>query len=268
MQPDAFAPTAGRPASPPVPPPAAGLLRRDTVAILLLGALVIGLGVGVVIARATGPVEAPASVTKRGELKVTATPSDANVVIDGRFVGVTPIDRLDLEPGKHSVVLDAFGFQPYAGTLGIEERGVLNLAVLMAPIGSELPTRGTVGGVGTAVHSVVPPSALLPASRPSAAAPAAPPPAAPAPGASVRHPTPATAVVERPHRDCDGEHGRCKDSCSSAEFSCTSSCQGCASCTGNWDDCHRQCAACRAGCDQNVKFCQSSCDNQANNCTR
>ncbi|CAN5140704.1 hypothetical protein BH11MYX1_BH11MYX1_49780 [soil metagenome] len=254
MHPDAFGPTEGRPAG----PPPARLYRRETVAVLVLITSLVGLGLGVVIARSTAPAEPSVPRSQRGELKVTAKPSDANVVIDGRFVGVTPIDHLDLEPGKHSVVLDAFGFQPYAGTLGIEERGVLNLAVLMAPIGSETQTRGTVGGVGTAIHSVVPPSALLPASPP--------PGAVPVPSAPVRRP--AAAVFERPRRDCDGEKSRCSESCRSADFSCTSSCQGCGSCTGNWDDCHRQCATCRAGCEQNVKFCQSSCDNQASNCGR
>jgi hypothetical protein len=264
VQPDAFGPTEGRPVGPPLPlppPPLARLYRRETVAILLVVTALVALALGVLIARSTSAVEVRGPLRTHGELKVTAKPSDANVVIDGRFVGVTPIDRLDLDAGKHSVVLDAFGFQPYAGTLGIEERGVLNLAVLMAPIGSETPTRGTVGGVGTAIHLVVPPSALLPAS------PASPPPAA----TPVQRPptrSPAAAVYERPRRDCDGEKGRCTDSCRSADFSCTSSCQGCGSCTGNWDDCNRQCATCRAGCEQNVKFCQSGCDNQATNCTR
>ena len=64
------------------------------------------------IARSTAPVDDRGPLRTHGELKVTAKLSDANVVIDGRFVGVTPVDHLDLEPGKHSVVLDAFGFQP------------------------------------------------------------------------------------------------------------------------------------------------------------
>ncbi len=253
MQPDAFGPTEGQP----VASPQVHWVRRETVAILLLVAALVGLAIGVAIARSTTPAAAPPPASSRGELKVTVKPTDANVVIDGRFVGVTPIDHLDLEPGKHSVVLDAFGFQPYAGTLGIEPRGVLNLAVLMAPIGSEAPTRGTVGGVGTAVHSAVPPSALLPAT------PAA---AAPVPSPPIRKP--AAAVFERPRRDCDGERSRCTASCRSADYSCTSACQGCGSCSGNWDDCNRQCATCRAGCAQNVTFCESSCDSQASNCSR
>jgi hypothetical protein len=257
VQPDAFGPTEGRPVGPPLAPPLPRLYRRETVAILLVVTALVALTLGVLIARSTAPVAARAPLDRHGELKVTAKPSDANVVIDGRFVGVTPIDRLELDAGKHSVVLDAFGFQPYAGTLGIEERGVLNLAVLMAPIGSETPTRGTVGGVGTAIHLVVPPSALLPASPPAAA-----------PSQSLPARKPAAAVFERPRRDCDGEKSRCSDSCRSADFSCTSSCQGCGSCSGNWDDCNRQCATCRAGCEQNVKFCESGCENQATNCTR
>ncbi len=260
MQPDAFGPTVGQPVSLPAPEPSK-LYRRETVVALLLMATIVGLGAGVVIARSTATPDPPAPIAKRGELKVTAKPSDANVVIDGRFVGVTPIDHLDLEVGKHSVVLDAFGFQPYAGTLGIEPHGVLNLAVLMAPIGSETPTRGTVGGVGTAVHSTVPPSALLPATPTAAATPAS-----PAASAPTRRPTP--AVFERPHRDCSGEKSSCSESCHSANFSCTSSCQGCSSCTGNWDDCRRQCDTCRAGCEQNVKFCETSCENQEHNCSR
>ena len=205
-------------------------------------------------------VTAPSSI-ELGHLGVVSKPADGNVVVDGRFVGVAPIDRVDLDPGKHSVVIDAFGYQPYSGTLEIEPRGKLNLSVTLAPVGVDAPTTGSVAGVGTARHAVVPPSALLPAGGAPAATepnrkPARSPSATPAP---ARTP---------PRRDCSGEKSRCHESCSRAETDCRFACPGCSSCNTSvgWDECKRQCDTCRNGCDQNIKFCESSCDSQYNSC--
>jgi hypothetical protein len=265
--PDALGPTAPQPARDPrglqPSPPSA---PRGLLAIVIIVALVVGLGIGVLIGRTTSIVTGvTAPSIELGHLGVVSKPADGNVVVDGRFVGVSPIDRLDLDPGKHSIVIDAFGYQPYAGTLEIESHGKLNLSVTLAPLGVEGPTTGTVAGAGTAKHAVVPPSALLPAGgAPAATEPArkAPPPRSPsAAPAPARMPSP-------PRRDCSGEQSRCHDSCSRAETDCRFSCPGCSSCLTSvgWDECKRQCDTCRSGCDQNVKFCESSCASQHASC--
>ena len=226
----------------------------------------VGLGIGVLVGHTTSTittrVNAPAAA-ELGHLGVVSKPTDGNVVVDGRFVGVSPIDRLDLEPGKHSIVIDAFGYQPYSGTLEIEKLGKLNLSVTLAPVGIEGTTTGTVaGGGGKAKPAIVPPSALLPAGG-GAAAPGAPAPKPQHTSSPAPRPQPS-----RPRRDCDGEKRDCNNSCSHAETDCEFSCFGCSSCNSSvgWDECKRQCDSCRVGCKQNVKFCENSCDSQYGSC--
>ena len=230
----------------------------------MLVALLVALAIGVVIGRATSTTTAAVATSPSviGQLHVLSTPVDGNVVVDGRFAGVSPIERLDLDPGKHSIVIDAFGYQPYSGTIQIEARGTLNLSVTLAALGIDVATSGTFTGVGTAKHAVVPPSALLPANAPAPAVAA--PPATRTPRTSSAAPAPRSV----PRRDCDGEKSRCRDSCSHAATDCSFSCPGCSSCNTStgWDECKRQCDTCRSGCEQNTKFCESSCDSQYGSC--
>ena len=277
---DAFLPTQPTPAS--LPPPLATVPRQKlppwaTLAAVLAG-LVVGLLIGIAIGRATASDEAPAATTgaptasNTGRLKVSSKPADGNVVVDGRFVGVSPIERIDLDPGKHSIVIDVFGYQPYAGTLEIEPHDQLNLTVLLAAIGArDATTTGSVAGGGGATKATkvaVPASALLPAT----AAPAPPPARATRRSESSYTPSytpaPAPAPPARPRRDCSGEKSTCRDHCSRASFDCNASCPGCVSCSSSvgWDECHRQCNTCRSSCDQNTKFCETSCDSGYSNC--
>jgi hypothetical protein len=258
--PDALGPTAPQPAMRPPPPPPA-LQSRGVLAVVVGIVLVVGLAIGVLVGRATSTPTVTAPAVTRGHLRVGSKPADGNVVVDGRFVGVSPIDQLDVDAGKHSVVIDVFGYKPYAGTLEIEPQGTLNLSVTLAPLGGDAPTIGSVTGVGTAKHAVVPPSALLPAS-------AAPPPATVEPSRKPAPPRSSSPAPARPRRDCDAEKSRCHDNCSRADTDCRFSCPGCASCNTSvgWDECKRQCDTCRSGCEQNIKFCESSCDTQHGNC--
>jgi hypothetical protein len=233
--------------------------RNLQIAFAASIALVVGICIGLAIARATETAPAaPVSAAALGHLTIASTP-DGNVMVDGRFVGVAPLDRLDVDPGKHSVVIDAFGYQPYAGTLVIKASDKLNLSVLLAPIGDAGGTSGKFTGTGTITRVVVPPSALMPATTPAAD------PKKTAPVRASQAPAPPPS---RPRRDCDGEKSRCTDSCRSASTDCEFSCPGCSSCntsTGQ-DECKRQCDTCHGSCSNNTKFCESSCSNQYDNC--
>jgi hypothetical protein len=271
--PDALLPTQPVPAGPPPPRP----LRRPPpwkeIASAAAG-IVVGLLVGVAIGRAmtseSATTTTPATAASTGRLKVSSKPADGNVIVDGRFVGVSPVERIDLEPGKHTIVIDVFGYQPYAGTLDIEPLSPLTLTVLLAPIGArDATTTGTAVGAGKATFVPVPASALLPA----ASAPAPPratsrrsqPSVAPTPSQVEQQPQP----PPRPRRDCEGEKSTCRDHCSRASFDCRSSCPNCVGCPSSvgWDECKRQCDTCRGSCEQNTKFCESGCDAQYSSCS-
>jgi len=279
MQPsDALLPTVPQQvvALPPPPPPP---LRRGPGLLVIVSAvtLIVGLAIGIGIGRVSPAVVPPppkVALLEVGHLDVSSKPVDGNVIVDGRFVGVAPIDRVDLDPGKHSIVIDAFGYQPYAGTLDIDPRGQINLRVRLAPIGGDASTSGNVTGAGKATTAAIPATALLPAvTAPHPPAPpteaahashvaAQPPPSQPPP------PAPAPPPPERPRRDCNGEKSRCRDGCSRSSTDCNFSCPTCTSCMSSMgqDECRRQCDSCRSGCTQNTKFCESTCDNQYETC--
>jgi hypothetical protein len=287
QQPEAFLPTAhaqshdqGGLGAMPVylPPPPQPQPRRNGLVLAAVsgGALLFGLLIGIAIGRATAEesvaVAPVATPTEVGHLAVASSPVDGNVTVDGRFVGVAPIERLDLDPGKHSIVIDAFGYQPYAGTLEIRLQGKVNLTVLLAAIGGGSASNGNITGGGKATKVVIPPSALLPATPDvgrSDAKGGTPRTSRRSDPVSSYTPPPAPAEPPpRPRRDCSGEKSRCRDSCSRAEGDCRFSCNGCVSCSSSvgWDECKRQCDTCRSSCDRNTKFCETTCDGQYDNC--
>ena len=274
-------------------PAAAPRPERGDRAVLAAACAAAGLGgllIGILIGRAgedSPAVVAAAEAASPSQLRVTSDPVEANVVVDGRFVGVSPVERIDLEPGKHTVVIDTFGYQPYAGTLEIEPAARASLKVLLVPLGESGATKGEYIGLGGRPGKVkavtVPPTALAPISLsgtgtsregPKAAGAPAPKRSSSRPSRSSSSswsppPEPRYEPPPRPRRDCGGEKSQCRNGCSSAEFSCRANCPNCVSCPSSvgWDECRRQCDTCRAGCDQNVKFCQSSCESQYSSCS-
>lgn len=250
---------------PPLPPPPP--TRRATTIALFAVAVIVALAIGVGIGRATSEPVAVATVdapSDRGKLKVLSTPAESNVILDGRFVGVAPLENLDVDPGKHTIVVDVFGYEPYSGTVEVEPRGNAKLTVVLGPLNTDQGTTGTVSGRGTLSRLTVPRSALLPAvgGAPAGGPEVTPPPRQPSPRAPAYVPPP------RPRRDCSGESYTCTQGCSNADFSCRSSCPYCGTCVSSmtWDECNRQCNTCRTGCEQNKKFCEASCSSQKTNC--
>jgi len=256
-------------------------LHPALIILLVLVALGVGGIVGaLVMSRMAGDPDRMVAATDEptassmGRLEVTSTPEAGTVVVDGRLVGLTPIERIDLDPGRHAVVIDVFGYQPYAGTITIVERGAASLEAVLAELGGEGTSNGRFTGQGAVTNTAVPRSALAaPAPTPAS------PPAKARKKRKSRRPSsyePAYSAPEprryepppRPRRDCGGERSTCKNGCSRAETSCRFDCPHCVSCPSSvgWDNCKSQCAACRKICEQNVKFCESSCKSSYDNC--
>ena len=277
QRPDGRVPTA------PALAPVAGAQRARTVLVAAcVVAVLLGVLLGIWIGRASKSAEvapvAAGSADVVAQLRVLSKPVEANVIMDGRFVGVTPVERIDLDPGKHSIVIDAFGYQPYAGTLEVEPATRGTFDVLLAPLGDKGATKGelvgTTRGGGKASSATIPPTALAPlslsgtgtsregakpAGRPSRSTGSAP---------RYEPPRPDPPRYQPPRRDCSGERSQCRDGCNRADFSCRADCPGCVSCSSSvgWEECRRQCETCRRGCEQNIKFCESSCESRYSSC--
>jgi hypothetical protein len=278
---DGYLPTvpAQQPVSLPPPLPGPAPSRRAYVIAGLAGTFLLGMLIGIAIGHATADAPPPAAAasgsaaSELGHLAVSSLPADGNITVDGRFVGVAPVARVDLEPGKHSVVIDAFGYQPYAGTLEMEPRSKVTLKVTLVPIGGTGTTSGNVTG-GKATTATVPATALQPPAPATAGAGSATKPAKDPPRSRRADsrggysPPPAYEPPPRPRRDCSGEKSRCRDGCSRAESDCRFSCSTCTSCLSSMgsDECRRQCDACRGSCERNTKFCEAGCDSQYDNC--
>jgi serine/threonine protein kinase len=54
-----------------------------------------------------------------GSMFVDSRPQHARILVDGRFVGVTPLRVSELPRGQHAVRLELPGYQPFATTVGI-----------------------------------------------------------------------------------------------------------------------------------------------------
>jgi serine/threonine-protein kinase len=69
--------------------------------------------------RATAASQAPAVRSDRGSIFVDSRPQKARVLIDGQFVGLTPLRVPEVRLGVHSVRMEMAGYQPFLTTVGI-----------------------------------------------------------------------------------------------------------------------------------------------------
>lgn len=76
-------------------------------------------------------VEAPAKGAAAASLAVDSRPRGARVTIDGRAIGVTPLDAPELAPGVHSVRVELAGYQPVTTKVTVKAGEAARLAVTL-----------------------------------------------------------------------------------------------------------------------------------------
>jgi hypothetical protein len=254
------------------------------LAALVAGAVIGGVMGRVAADRATARIErvlrgedpGQPTVAGMGRLEVTSEPGDARVTVDGRLVGVTPVPRVDLDVGRHAVVVERQGYEPYVGAIAIVAGRAASLETFLAKAGSGQGSRarGSALVPGAEVSAVAPDRPAAVASVAADAADAGPA-SAPAAGAAVapaatpppRRPAPPPA----PRRDCSGERSVCKDHCDRAGWDCSTRCQYCGSCPTSsmtWEQCNQTCSSCKQSCEQSERFCVSGCDSSYAICSR
>ena len=253
---DAIAPTVPAPVLIP-PAPRSRPIWPWASGTLVMG-LALGLAIGLAAAGDPGGAET-AETPEVGALAVSSEPAGSVVLVDGRVVGLTPLERIELVPGRHSIVIDLYGYHPYLGTLTIGAGDKAGLDAHLAAIGDDAGSRGALSGAGTIVSRRLPRSAL--ASPPQQAEPE--------PVAKKRRRR-ASRPSRPPPRDCRGAESACRRSCDRARTDCDFACPTCSSClnTMGWPECRRRCEACRQGCQGNLTFCRAQCDTARSQCDR
>lgn len=82
------------------------------------------------------------SVVTHSLLRVESTPVGARVLVDGRAVGQTPLNSVEIEVGPHRVEVEAEGFDGWRQRIEAQEGKLLHLAVALRKTASqELPPK-------------------------------------------------------------------------------------------------------------------------------
>ena len=97
-------------------------------------------------ARVDPPVEV---VVLHSLLQIESTPSGARVLVDGRVVGRTPLDGVDVVVGSHQVEVQVEGYDGWSEQIEAEEGKLLHLVVALTRlpvVGEELTPPGLAKG--------------------------------------------------------------------------------------------------------------------------
>ena len=81
---------------------------RRTLAVAFVAALLVGMGLAALSDLARGPSQATLTVA----IAVRSEPPGAEVMIDGKPAGTTPLRSLSVSHGPHKIVLSKKGYEP------------------------------------------------------------------------------------------------------------------------------------------------------------
>jgi PEGA domain len=171
----------------------------------------------------------PISLTARPSttLSVQSTPVGASVRLDGALVGITPIARIEVEPGSHALALELAGHAPHLANVAITEGASERVTVTLE------------------VAAVV----------------EAPEPRAPRTSGGGFSRAPPTRDCYRERTECVRS---CESSGTSCEMSCFG-CGGCNT-SYTSEQCSQMCRQCQDGCERNEDFCTDQCESQERIC--
>jgi PEGA domain len=82
------------------------------------------------VAKSAAPQESAAQPTQYGNLVITSDPQDADVFIDGNFVGIAPA-TVDLVVGKHTIQVSSKGYADWSREITVLPRSKLTLAATL-----------------------------------------------------------------------------------------------------------------------------------------
>ena len=71
------------------------------------------------------------TVSGRGGLSVSSTPSAANVFLDNNFIGITPLTINEVGAGSHLLTLKEEGYQDYSTTIQVNTGATSTVAAVL-----------------------------------------------------------------------------------------------------------------------------------------
>ncbi|MCU0631585.1 MAG: PEGA domain-containing protein [Methanolinea sp.] len=81
-------------------------------------------------------VQAPAG---SGTVQITSEPSGANIFIDNRCIGITPLTIPSIPAGAHSIILQLKGYQDYQNTFNLNAGQTAQIQVALTPDSFPIP---------------------------------------------------------------------------------------------------------------------------------
>ncbi len=103
----------------------------DWVIKVLFPIAVVGTAAGGLVGGTAGYL-AGRDASEGGALEVTSKPSPARVTLDGRIVGKTPIERLEVDPGTHAVVVESLGYEPFLDNVKVKDGATAKVHAVLA----------------------------------------------------------------------------------------------------------------------------------------
>lgn len=111
-----------------------------------------------------------ANAASYGKIKVTSSPSKADVYVDGRYGGLTPLMLKDIATGKHTVLVKKKGYKDYSKTVEVKEDRTAPMHAKLTKISTKKSTTSAkTTGAATASISKVNTGKLKVTSSPSKA---------------------------------------------------------------------------------------------------
>ena len=74
-----------------------------------------------------------------GVLRVTSTPPGAQVLLDGKPAGTTPLQKLRARPGEHTIRLQKLGFEPWETRIALKAGATESISATLEPREKEKP---------------------------------------------------------------------------------------------------------------------------------
>jgi len=91
-------------------------------------------GAGTPAASAGGTASTAIASRTAGALQIVSRPAGAQVSVDGRLVGATPLVLSDVTPGSHTIRLELIGHQPWSSTVAVTVGQRARVAASLEPV--------------------------------------------------------------------------------------------------------------------------------------